>query len=128
MPSTSMFLCFRTKYIYSLLFFKLLDLSTVSEDCLTINIHRPKGIKSSTKLPVVSVAKPKVFGIRSDINSAAVLDVCILGPSYLRSSNFIFLLSSYGGGFVIGAANTYNGSQIVERSVARVCATSKILH
>ncbi|KAJ2916212.1 hypothetical protein MD484_g4180, partial [Candolleomyces efflorescens] len=57
------------------------DLSTLSEDCLTINIHRPKNIKSSNKLPVL-------FWI-------------------------------YGGGFVTGAANAYNGSQIVERSVAR---------
>ncbi|RXW22358.1 hypothetical protein EST38_g3494 [Candolleomyces aberdarensis] len=29
------------------------DPSTVSEDCLTINIHRPKGVKPSSKLPVL---------------------------------------------------------------------------
>ncbi|KAJ2921867.1 hypothetical protein H1R20_g15225, partial [Candolleomyces eurysporus] len=59
----------------------LADPSTVSEDCLTINVHRPKGLKASAKLPV--------------------------------------LFWTYGGGFVIGSSNTYNGSEIVERSVAR---------
>ncbi|RXW15273.1 hypothetical protein EST38_g10582 [Candolleomyces aberdarensis] len=57
------------------------DPSTLSEDCLTINIHRPKGLKSSAKLPV--------------------------------------LFWTYGGAFIIGSSNTYNGSEIVERSVAR---------
>ncbi|KAJ2935221.1 hypothetical protein H1R20_g1873, partial [Candolleomyces eurysporus] len=59
----------------------LADPSTLSEDCLTINIHRPKGLKSSAKLPV--------------------------------------LFWTYGGAFVLGSSNTYNGSEIVERSVAR---------
>ncbi|KAJ2921870.1 hypothetical protein H1R20_g15226, partial [Candolleomyces eurysporus] len=57
------------------------DPSTLSEDCLTINIHRPKGLKSSAKLPV--------------------------------------LFWTYGGGFGVGSSNTYNGSEIVEKSVAR---------
>ncbi|KAJ2932843.1 hypothetical protein H1R20_g4252, partial [Candolleomyces eurysporus] len=57
------------------------DPSTLSEDCLTINVHRPKGLTSSSKLPV--------------------------------------LFWTYGGAFVIGSSNTYNGSEIVERSVAR---------
>ncbi|RXW11248.1 hypothetical protein EST38_g14607 [Candolleomyces aberdarensis] len=57
------------------------DPSTLSEDCLTINIHRPKGLKLSAKLPV--------------------------------------LFWTYGGAFIIGSSNTYNGSEIVERSVAR---------
>ncbi|KAJ2920605.1 hypothetical protein H1R20_g16490, partial [Candolleomyces eurysporus] len=57
------------------------DPSTLSEDCLTINVHRPKGLKSSAKLPV--------------------------------------LFWTYGGAFIIGSSNAYNGSELVERSVAR---------
>ncbi|KAJ2925706.1 hypothetical protein H1R20_g11389, partial [Candolleomyces eurysporus] len=57
------------------------DLSTLSEDCLTINVHRPKGLTSSAKLPV--------------------------------------LFWTHGGGFVIGSSRIFNGSEIVERSVAR---------
>ena len=29
----------------------------VSEDCLTINVYRPSGVKSNAKLPVVSKHK-----------------------------------------------------------------------
>ncbi|KAJ2928553.1 hypothetical protein H1R20_g8547, partial [Candolleomyces eurysporus] len=57
------------------------DPSTVSEDCLTINVHRPKGAKSSSKLPV--------------------------------------FFWTYGGAFILGSSSTYNGSEIVERSVQR---------
>ncbi|RXW15268.1 hypothetical protein EST38_g10579 [Candolleomyces aberdarensis] len=59
----------------------LSDPSTLSEDCLTINVHRPKGLKPSAKLPV--------------------------------------LFWTYGGSFSVGSSNTFNGSEIVERSVAR---------
>ncbi|TFK25302.1 triacylglycerol lipase 3 [Coprinopsis marcescibilis] len=52
-----------------------------SEDCLTINIHRPAGTKRGAKLPV--------------------------------------LFWVFGGGFVIGGSNIYNGSEIVARSVDR---------
>ncbi|KAJ2920604.1 hypothetical protein H1R20_g16489, partial [Candolleomyces eurysporus] len=52
-----------------------------TKDCLTINVHRPKGLKPSAKLPV--------------------------------------LFWTYGGSFIVGSSSTYNGSEIVERSVAR---------
>ena len=48
-----------------------------------INIHRPKGLKSSAKLPVVSDTKIWV-GFHSNINSSVVLDVRILGYPYVH--------------------------------------------
>ncbi|RXW11313.1 hypothetical protein EST38_g14542 [Candolleomyces aberdarensis] len=60
---------------------KLSDPSTLSEDCLNINVHRPKGLKHSAKLPV--------------------------------------LFWTHGGSFAVGSSSTYNGSEIVERSIAR---------
>ncbi|TFK25305.1 triacylglycerol lipase 3 [Coprinopsis marcescibilis] len=53
----------------------------ISEDCLTVNIHRPAGTRRGEKLPV--------------------------------------LFWTYGGGFVIGASNNFNGSEIVAHSVRR---------
>ncbi|KAK0460642.1 extracellular triacylglycerol lipase precursor [Desarmillaria tabescens] len=58
-----------------------LDLGALSEDCLTINIFRPKGTSSKDLLPV--------------------------------------MFWTYGGGFYVGAASFYNGSNIVAQSVAR---------
>ena len=79
---------FNTKYIYSLIFFQGRDSSTLSEDCLSINVHRPKGLKSSAKFPVVSFTS-HVPGIHSKIDLAVVLDVRILGYAYVESSRLI---------------------------------------
>ncbi|TEB32790.1 esterase 1 [Coprinellus micaceus] len=59
----------------------LADPTTLSEDCLTINVFRPAGVSSKEKLPV--------------------------------------LFWTYGGGFIIGSSNMYDGSNLVARSVAR---------
>ncbi|CAK5277527.1 unnamed protein product [Mycena citricolor] len=53
----------------------------LSEDCLTVNILRPAGVDSTSKLPV--------------------------------------MFWTYGGGFLSGSSVVYNGSTIVEQSVAR---------
>lgn len=37
---------------------QMIDPSTVSEDCLTINVFRPSGASSEKKLPVVRGFKP----------------------------------------------------------------------
>ncbi|CAK5278640.1 unnamed protein product [Mycena citricolor] len=64
--------------------------SPVSEDCLTINILRPAGVNSTSKLPVLQAP--------------------------IQSSTHLY---RYGGGFITGASVLYNGSAIVEQSVIR---------
>ena len=72
-----------------------------SEDCLTINVFRPSGLKSNAKLPVVS---------------------CPFSRPFSSSNKLSFqLFWTYGGGFDAGASSLYNGSGIVGQSVARVC-------
>ena len=53
-----------------------------------INVHRPKGLKSSAKLPVVSFKK-FALDIHDNTSSAAVLDVRILGYAYALNSLLI---------------------------------------
>ncbi|TFK20228.1 triacylglycerol lipase 3 [Coprinopsis marcescibilis] len=57
------------------------DLADTSEDCLTVNVHRPETENPGERLPV--------------------------------------LLWVYGGGFLIGGARVYNGSEIVAHSIRR---------
>jgi carboxylesterase type B len=57
---------------------KVAEPSTMSEDCLTINLHRPAGLSPSAKLPVVSCCLSDILE-RIEINKLAVLvilDVC----------------------------------------------------
>ncbi|KIJ33952.1 hypothetical protein M422DRAFT_264091 [Sphaerobolus stellatus SS14] len=60
-----------------------------SEDCLTINVYRPTGVKSKSKLPVIIFRDTLIWDF------------------------------SYGGGFHNGVSSIYNTSAIVVTSVAR---------
>lgn len=79
------------------------DPTTLSEDCLTISIFRPAGLSSKDKLPVVM---PTV--LEGSMESL----ICLLQ-----------LFWTYGGAFVIGSSNMYDGANLVTRSVARVSQT-----
>ncbi|TEB32798.1 triacylglycerol lipase 3 [Coprinellus micaceus] len=57
------------------------DPTTVSEDCLTINVFRPADFVNQEKLPV--------------------------------------LFWTYGGAFIIGSSNTYDGTNLITRSISR---------
>ena len=76
---------------------QLSDANT-SEDCLTLNVFRPSGIDVNSTLPVM---------------------VWIYGGGFDSTWNmFLHSLNSTSTG---GASSIYNGSLLVERSVARVC-------
>ena len=84
----------------------------MSEDCLTLNIFRPSGINSLASLPVMAW----IYG----------------GGFYSKrciSDRRIFSQSTYRQ--LAGQSSLYNGTYLVEQSVARVCTSfgqTKLAH
>lgn len=87
----------------------------MSEDCLTINILRPSGISSNSRLPVVSVSS-----YRCKVGSQAKHSYSGRMSQRKGASIFLNMNSSYGGSFDRGASAPFNGSAIVAQSIARV--------
>lgn len=93
----------------------------MSEDCLTINVFRPSGLKSNAKLPVVSL----IIVIRGhDLIPQLLCIQSYFGRKQTKWFNFTTsdgsFISRYGGGFQSGASLIYNASAIVAQSVIRV--------
>lgn len=94
---------------------------SASEDCLTINVFRPSNLGPEAKLPVVRPVNLSCLQYRL-LTFVAILDVCISACPEDRH----LTKNSYGGGFQDGASSMFNGSLIVDRSVARVCFSSDV--
>lgn len=81
-----------------------------SEDCLTLNVQRPHGTKAGDKLPVL-------FWV-SRYGSA--MGTCTYPlDKVLNLRELIYEIDQiYGGGFAVGATNTYNFRSLVQDSEA----------